>query len=70
VVEPGGLLHLLCFSEHTPGTEGPRRVTQAEIRQAFSRDWHVDRIEAESFAVSSQWPGLQPNAWLSRIIRR
>lgn len=28
VVEPGGVLHLLCFSEHTPGTDGPRRVTQ------------------------------------------
>ena len=70
VVEPGGLLHLLCFSEHTPGTEGPRRVTQAEIGAAFSRDWFVDRIEAESFAVSSKWPGLQPDAWLARIIRR
>jgi cyclopropane fatty-acyl-phospholipid synthase-like methyltransferase len=70
VVEPGGLLHLLCFSEHTPGSDGPRRVTQAEIRAAFSRDWYVDRIEAEAFAVNSSWPGLQPNAWLARIIRR
>ena len=35
VVEPGGVLHLLCFSEHTPGSDGPRRVTQAEIRQTF-----------------------------------
>jgi cyclopropane fatty-acyl-phospholipid synthase-like methyltransferase len=70
VVEPGGVLHLLCFSEHTPGHEGPRRVTQAELRQTFSRDWHVDRIEPETFAVSSRWSGLQPNAWLARILRR
>lgn len=70
VVEPGGVLHLLCFSEHTPGSDGPRRVTQAEIRATFSRDWYVDRIEAEAFAVTNKWPGLQPNAWLARIIRR
>lgn len=69
VVEPGGVLHLLCFSEHTPGTDGPRRVTQAEIRATFSRDWEVERIEAETFAVSNLWSGAQPNAWLARIVR-
>lgn len=70
VVEPGGVLHLLCFSEDTPGTEGPRRVTQAEIRQVFSRDWIVDRIEADAFSVNTHWTGAQPSAWLARIIRR
>jgi cyclopropane fatty-acyl-phospholipid synthase-like methyltransferase len=69
VVEGGGVLHLLCFSEHTPGTDGPRRITQAELRATFSRDWRVDRIEAEAFAVSNLWSGLQPNAWLARIVR-
>jgi cyclopropane fatty-acyl-phospholipid synthase-like methyltransferase len=70
VTEPGGVLHLLCFSEHTPGTDGPRRVTQAELRATFSRDWIVDRIEADAFSVNAHWQGLQPNAWLARIIRR
>jgi cyclopropane fatty-acyl-phospholipid synthase-like methyltransferase len=70
VVEPGGVLHLLCFSEHTPGTDGPRRVTQAEIRATFSRDWTVDQIEANQFAVSNLWTGVQPSAWLARIVRR
>jgi cyclopropane fatty-acyl-phospholipid synthase-like methyltransferase len=70
VVEPGGVLHLLCFSEHTPGTDGPRRVTQAEIRATFSRDWTVDQIEADQFAVSNLWTGVQPSAWLARIVRR
>lgn len=70
VVETGGVLHLLCFSEHTPGSDGPRRVTQAELRQTFSRDWRVDRIEPESFAVSNVWSGPQPSAWLARIVRR
>lgn len=70
VVESGGRLHLLCFSEHTPGDDGPRRVTQAEIRQVFSRDWLVESIEPEVFTVSNLWTGQQPNAWLARIVRR
>ena len=70
VVEPGGVLYLLCFSEHTPGTDGPRRVTQPELRATFSRDWNVEHIEPETFAVSNLWTGLQPNAWLARIVRR
>lgn len=70
VVEGGGVLHLLCFSEHTPGTDGPRRVTEAEVRATFSRDWRVDRIESESFAVSNLWSGPPPSAWLARIVRR
>ena len=70
VVEPGGVLHLLCFSEDTPGTDGPRRVTQGEILQTFSTDWQVESIEADVFAVSSLWSGAQPNAWLARIVRR
>jgi cyclopropane fatty-acyl-phospholipid synthase-like methyltransferase len=70
VTEPGGVLHLLCFSEQTPGTDGPRRVTEAELRTTFSRDWIVDRIEPEVIAVNTHWTGPQPSAWLARIIRR
>ena len=70
VVESGGLLHLLCFSERTPGTDGPRRVTEGEIRATFSRDWRVQGVVPESFSVSSAWAGSEPSAWLARIVRR
>ena len=70
VTETGAMLHLLCFSEQTPGTDGPRRVTQGEIAATFSRDWYVDAIEAETFAVTNLWHGPTPSAWLARIIRR
>ena len=70
VTETGAVLHLLCFSEHTPGSDGPRRVTQGEITTTFSRDWDVENIEPDTFAVSSLWPGPTPNAWLARIVRR
>ena len=70
VTEPGAVLHLLCFSELTPGTDGPRRVTQGEITSTFSREWEVESIEADTFAVSSLWQGPTPSAWLARIVRR
>jgi cyclopropane fatty-acyl-phospholipid synthase-like methyltransferase len=70
VIEPGGVLHLMCFSELTPGTDGPRRVTEGELRSTFSREWRVTSVTAESFSVSSAWPGAAPSAWLARIVRR
>ena len=70
VTEPGAVLHLLCFSEHTPGNDGPRRVTQGEITATFAREWDVESIEPDTFTVSSLWPGPTPSAWLARIVRR
>ena len=70
VTEPGSVLHLLCFSEHTPGSDGPRRVTQGEITGTFSREWDVESIEPDTFAVSNLWTGPTPSAWLARIVRR
>jgi SAM-dependent methyltransferase len=70
VTEPGALLHLLCFSEETPGTQGPRRVTQGELIATFARDWEIEIIEGDMFAVSSLWTGEPPSAWLARMVRR
>ncbi len=45
---PGGKYFMLCFSEHEPGSYGPRRVTQAEIRATFGKGWKINYIrEAE-----------------------
>jgi cyclopropane fatty-acyl-phospholipid synthase-like methyltransferase len=68
-IEPGGVLHLMCFSEHTPGVTGPRRVTQAELRQAFSDGWQVERIEAAEIEVRPDWAPGPAKAWLARIVR-
>jgi SAM-dependent methyltransferase len=68
VLEPGGVIHLLCFSEHTPGDWGPRRVTQAELRQAFADGWLFERIDAARFEVQEGF-GDQPHGWLARIAR-
>jgi len=69
ILAPGGVLHLLVFSELTPGTGGPRRVTQAELQAAFASGWRIDSIAPESFSVSTAWQGQLPAAWLARITR-
>jgi SAM-dependent methyltransferase len=68
-VRPGGVLHLLCFSEQTPGDAGPRRVTQAEIHAAFAAGWTVERIEGARFDVLEGFADERPYAWLARIVR-
>src|SRR5213593_759464 len=39
VIEPGGWLFLMCFSDEEPGTEGPRRVSRQELHGAFANGW-------------------------------
>src|SRR5262249_27275301 len=74
VLKPGGRLFLLCFSDEEPGTHGPRRVSQAELRHAFVRGWDVESIEPARFEVRPDLKELTfsaggPKAWLA-IIRR
>lgn len=74
VVRPGGHLFVLCFSDEEPGTDGPRRVRQQELRAAFSRGWRVERIEPTRFQAHETADGPHfspggPKAWLSTIQR-
>ena len=67
VLEPGGTYFMLCFSEHEPGSWGPRRVTQAEIRAAFGQSWRINYIRQALF--ESHLPQGPARAWLSSIAR-
>src|SRR4051794_25706682 len=51
VTRPGGRLFLQCFSDEEPGTQGPRRVSQRELRESFGDGWTVEEIRAVSFEV-------------------
>ena len=66
-VETGGRYRMLCFSEEEPTGWGPRRVTQAEIREAFRDGWSVEAIRPAKIVVT-----LRPDpvrAWLASIVR-
>ena len=58
---------VLCFSELEIGDGGPRRVTQAELREAFDRPpFRVLGIEAAEMASNL---GRGRKAWLAQVER-
>ena len=74
VVKPGGRLFLLCFSDQEPGTQGPRRVSSKEIRDAFAEGWVVESIEPARFETRPDMKDLVfseggPMAWFVRVRR-
>jgi SAM-dependent methyltransferase len=74
VVEPGGHLFLMCFSDEEPGTEGPRRVSRQELYDAFADGWEIESVQPVRFEVNPEFTGVTfseggPKAWFV-IIRR
>lgn len=74
VLKPGGCVFLLCFSDEEPGTQGPRRVTQRELREAFAGGWDVESVEPARLEVRPDFKDFQfseggPKAWFA-VIRR
>ena len=74
VLRPGGRLFLMCFSDEEPGTQGPRRVSQKELHDAFAQGWVIESIEPTRAEVRPDLKDLTfseggPKAWLA-VIRR
>ncbi len=74
VVEPGGRLFLLCFSNEEPGTEGPRRVSRQELDDAFADGWEVESIQPARVEVNPEFTEVTfsaggPKAWFA-VVRR
>jgi SAM-dependent methyltransferase len=72
VLRPGGHCYLMCFSDRQPGTFGPRRVRQDELRAAFADGWVVEDIAAATFAINRGFDIPTPEAaqaWLASLRR-
>jgi cyclopropane fatty-acyl-phospholipid synthase-like methyltransferase len=74
VVEPGGRLFLMCFSDEEPGTEGPRRLSRQELYAAFTDGWEVESVQSVQVEVNPKFTEVQfseggPKAWFA-IVRR
>jgi cyclopropane fatty-acyl-phospholipid synthase-like methyltransferase len=74
VVKPGGKMFMMCFSDKEPPGDGPRRVSQDEIHDAFAKDWHVESIQQTRFETRPDLKDIQfseggPFAWFC-VIRR
>ena len=69
VLDPSGRLFLLCFSDATPGTEGPRRVSQSELRHAFADGWEIESLEPVRLEIRPEYKqqgafsGEDPRGW-------
>jgi cyclopropane fatty-acyl-phospholipid synthase-like methyltransferase len=75
VVEPGGRLFLMCFSDEEPGTQGPRRVSRQELDDAFAGGWEVESVQLARFEVNPEFTDLTfseggPKAWFAVIQRK
>jgi cyclopropane fatty-acyl-phospholipid synthase-like methyltransferase len=74
VVEPGGRLFLMCFSDAEPGTDGPRRVSRQEVYDAFADGWEFESIELTQCEVRPDFTEFTftdggPKVWFA-VIRR
>jgi cyclopropane fatty-acyl-phospholipid synthase-like methyltransferase len=74
VLQPGGRLFLMCFSDEEPGTQGPRRVSKKELHDAFAKGWSIESIEPTRAEVRPDLKDLSfseggPKAWFV-VVRR
>jgi cyclopropane fatty-acyl-phospholipid synthase-like methyltransferase len=69
VLRPAGTCYLMCFSERQPGTFGPRRVRQDELREAFRDGWIVTSITPDTFDIKAVNGATGAQAWLATIRR-
>jgi SAM-dependent methyltransferase len=68
VIPSGGRYYMICFSDRQPGTIGPRRVSQSEIRQAFGPPaWRVDALDVVTLDTNMDEIGVR--AWRASIVR-
>jgi SAM-dependent methyltransferase len=70
VLRSGGVCYLMCFSDREPGTWGPRRVREDELRDAFRDGWSVTSITADTFDLIPGFGAGAAQAWLATIGRR
>src|SRR5262249_36966240 len=73
-IRPGGVAHLLCFCDQEPPGDGPRRVTQQEVRESFRDCWEVEaireaRFQTADFAGAPQFSPGGPKGWLVTLRR-
>jgi SAM-dependent methyltransferase len=69
VIEHGGTLYVLCFSDDGPET-GPHPVSRHDLRAAFAAggDWEVASVEPER--IETRFHDHGAPAWLATIRRR
>ena len=76
LLEPASRVFVLCFADAEPGTHGPRRVSETDLRHAFApaSGWSIESIEPSRFEVVPGISGAEfspggAKAWFTTIRR-
>jgi hypothetical protein len=72
LLTPDGSYVMVCFSDLVPGGCGPRRISEADIRESFrERDgFAVTDLERTEIESNRGGETVAVPAWLARIERR
>lgn len=67
-VKNKGHLHILCFSDQEPGTDGPRRIGERELIELLNmKGWLVEEVAEARFETNIHPDGAR--AWLATFQR-
>jgi SAM-dependent methyltransferase len=74
ILKPDGRIFLICSSDEEPGTQGPRRVSKKELKDAFAQGWDIESVNPCRFEVRPDLKDLSfseggPKAWFV-VVRR
>jgi cyclopropane fatty-acyl-phospholipid synthase-like methyltransferase len=72
ILKPGGKVFLMCFSDEEPEGQGPRRISQKELRDAFGQGWAVESIKPAQFEIIPEVKDFSeggPKAWFAEVRR-
>jgi cyclopropane fatty-acyl-phospholipid synthase-like methyltransferase len=68
---PGAMAHILTVSSAAPAGPGPRRITEAELRESFATGWTVEELRPAT--MLGRLPGTDARtavpAWLFSVRR-
>ncbi len=68
VTAPGGIVHVIVFSDKEGGEDGPRRVSRDELIHAFADGWDMVEVKATRYGIRSREAGAK--AWRGMFRRR
>jgi SAM-dependent methyltransferase len=67
VLLPGGRFVMLCFSDEEPPGWGPHRISQDQLRDAFTDGWRIDSIDRAIVETRGESTPPKVHAWLTRM---
>jgi SAM-dependent methyltransferase len=69
LLAPGGSHVMLCFSDKVPGTFGPRRISEGELRATFTPEAGFSELVVEPAKLDANAGPGEVDAWLVRAVR-